>query len=72
MMPPIPQSVVACVIRESTAPGMRREMAEIAREGLRVVLDAEQVGIVLGMFASLEDDVKRLSGDLYAYKPHRE
>ena len=57
MRPQMPMSVTACVIYSGDAKGIRAEMLEIAREGLRVVLNAEQVGVLVAESKSLYDSL---------------
>lgn len=39
----VPQSLTACPVASADAPGIRREMGVIARQGLTVVLTPQQV-----------------------------
>ncbi len=51
-----PVSVLACVGHGTEAPGIIREAVEAAREGFRVALNAEQVGILKGWYDSMMRD----------------
>lgn len=57
----VPQSLTACPVASDDADGIVREMTEIARQGLRVVLSAEQVGAV-------NKALRQIADDLYAFR----
>lgn len=56
--PPLPTSVTACIVYADDAPGIVREAVAAAKEGFRVALNAEQVGILNSWAKAMQQDAR--------------